>query len=190
MRRRWLSGRVARDLLARCARRRHLLPGPRHLHAMDKFIRPKPGLVLSSSHVVRALGPLRRALPLRRLRLEDVRPLRVGPLPALLQRASREARGREPSCSTTSRRPAPRTCATAERWRASARCEKLRAPLSSALRIYLVRHGETELNAARILQPPATPLSERGVRRPSAWRGGSRGSGSCGCWSPTCAAPR
>ena len=31
------------------------------------------------------------------------------------------------------------------------------------MRIYLVRHGETELNAARILQPPATPLSERGL---------------------------
>jgi broad specificity phosphatase PhoE len=29
--------------------------------------------------------------------------------------------------------------------------------------IYLIRHGETELNAARILQPPATPLSARGV---------------------------
>lgn len=29
--------------------------------------------------------------------------------------------------------------------------------------IYLVRHGETALNAARILQPPATPLSERGI---------------------------
>jgi probable phosphoglycerate mutase len=35
--------------------------------------------------------------------------------------------------------------------------------LASAARIYLIRHGETELNAARILQPPATPLSERGV---------------------------
>jgi probable phosphoglycerate mutase len=35
--------------------------------------------------------------------------------------------------------------------------------LSSAARIYLIRHGETELNAARILQPPATPLSERGA---------------------------
>jgi probable phosphoglycerate mutase len=35
--------------------------------------------------------------------------------------------------------------------------------LSSAARIYLIRHGETELNATRILQPPATPLSERGV---------------------------
>jgi probable phosphoglycerate mutase len=31
------------------------------------------------------------------------------------------------------------------------------------VRIYLVRHGETELNAARILQPPATPLSARGI---------------------------
>ena len=29
--------------------------------------------------------------------------------------------------------------------------------------IYLVRHGETALNAARIVQPPATPLSERGL---------------------------
>lgn len=29
--------------------------------------------------------------------------------------------------------------------------------------IYLVRHGETALNAARILQHPATPLSERGI---------------------------
>ena len=31
------------------------------------------------------------------------------------------------------------------------------------MRIYLIRHGQTELNAARILQPPATPLSERGL---------------------------
>jgi|SRR5688572_20069766 broad specificity phosphatase PhoE len=29
--------------------------------------------------------------------------------------------------------------------------------------IYLVRHGETAFNAARILQHPATPLSERGI---------------------------
>jgi probable phosphoglycerate mutase len=29
--------------------------------------------------------------------------------------------------------------------------------------IYLVRHGETALNAARVLQHPATPLSERGI---------------------------
>jgi broad specificity phosphatase PhoE len=28
--------------------------------------------------------------------------------------------------------------------------------------IYLIRHGETTLNAARILQPPDTPLSEHG----------------------------
>ena len=31
------------------------------------------------------------------------------------------------------------------------------------MRIYLIRHGETELNARRILQPPATPLSGRGM---------------------------
>jgi 2,3-bisphosphoglycerate-dependent phosphoglycerate mutase len=30
-------------------------------------------------------------------------------------------------------------------------------------RIYLVRHGETELNATRVLQPPATPLSAHGL---------------------------
>jgi len=29
--------------------------------------------------------------------------------------------------------------------------------------IYLIRHGETELNRARVLQPPETPLSERGL---------------------------
>ncbi len=29
--------------------------------------------------------------------------------------------------------------------------------------IYLIRHGETALNASRTLQPPATPLSERGL---------------------------
>lgn len=29
--------------------------------------------------------------------------------------------------------------------------------------IYLIRHGETPLNVARVLQPPDTPLSERGV---------------------------
>jgi probable phosphoglycerate mutase len=29
--------------------------------------------------------------------------------------------------------------------------------------ILLVRHGETELNAARVLQPPDTPLSARGI---------------------------
>jgi probable phosphoglycerate mutase len=31
--------------------------------------------------------------------------------------------------------------------------------------VYLIRHGETALNAARILQPPATPLSERGLEQ-------------------------
>lgn len=29
--------------------------------------------------------------------------------------------------------------------------------------IYLIRHGETALNANRTLQPPGTPLSERGI---------------------------
>jgi len=29
--------------------------------------------------------------------------------------------------------------------------------------IYLIRHGETDLNANRTLQPAATPLSERGI---------------------------
>lgn len=32
-------------------------------------------------------------------------------------------------------------------------------------RLLLVRHGETALNAARILQPPDTPLSERGLEQ-------------------------
>ena len=31
--------------------------------------------------------------------------------------------------------------------------------------IYLIRHGETELNRARVLQPPGTPLSERGLEQ-------------------------
>ena len=30
------------------------------------------------------------------------------------------------------------------------------------MRIYLIRHGETVLNAARVIQHPETPLSERG----------------------------
>jgi 2,3-bisphosphoglycerate-dependent phosphoglycerate mutase len=34
--------------------------------------------------------------------------------------------------------------------------------------IYLVRHGETALNAARILQPADTPLSEEGLRQAGA----------------------
>jgi 2,3-bisphosphoglycerate-dependent phosphoglycerate mutase len=29
--------------------------------------------------------------------------------------------------------------------------------------IFLIRHGETSLNVARVLQPPDTPLSERGL---------------------------
>ena len=31
------------------------------------------------------------------------------------------------------------------------------------MKVYLVRHGETPLNAARVLQYPETPLSERGA---------------------------
>lgn len=36
------------------------------------------------------------------------------------------------------------------------------------MRLLLVRHGETALNAARILQPPDTPLSDRGHAQASA----------------------
>lgn len=34
--------------------------------------------------------------------------------------------------------------------------------------IFLIRHGETALNAARVLQPAATPLNARGVAQASA----------------------
>jgi broad specificity phosphatase PhoE len=34
--------------------------------------------------------------------------------------------------------------------------------------LILIRHGETPLNVARVLQPPATPLSERGLRQADA----------------------
>jgi broad specificity phosphatase PhoE len=33
------------------------------------------------------------------------------------------------------------------------------------MNVYLVRHGETDLNARRVLQPPGTPLSERGLEQ-------------------------
>jgi len=33
------------------------------------------------------------------------------------------------------------------------------------MRIYLIRHGETDLNASRTLQHPHTPLSERGLEQ-------------------------
>ena len=36
------------------------------------------------------------------------------------------------------------------------------------MRLLLIRHGETALNAARILQPPDTPLSERGLAQAAA----------------------
>lgn len=39
------------------------------------------------------------------------------------------------------------------------------APAPGMHRIYLIRHGETALNANRILQLPATPLSERGLEQ-------------------------
>jgi probable phosphoglycerate mutase len=38
----------------------------------------------------------------------------------------------------------------------------------SIMTILLVRHGETPLNAARVLQPPDTPLSERGLAQAAA----------------------
>ncbi len=34
--------------------------------------------------------------------------------------------------------------------------------------LILIRHGETPLNATRTLQPPGTPLSERGIRQADA----------------------
>ena len=34
--------------------------------------------------------------------------------------------------------------------------------------IFLIRHGETALNASRVLQPPGTPLSERGIAQAQA----------------------
>lgn len=34
--------------------------------------------------------------------------------------------------------------------------------------LYLIRHGETELNAARVLQPANTPLSRRGLAQANA----------------------
>jgi probable phosphoglycerate mutase len=40
------------------------------------------------------------------------------------------------------------------------------------MRLLLIRHGETALNAARVLQPPDTPLSDRGLAQAAAlaWR--------------------
>ena len=36
---------------------------------------------------------------------------------------------------------------------------------SGSMKIYLIRHGETELNAARVLQMPGTPLSALGTEQ-------------------------
>ena len=35
----------------------------------------------------------------------------------------------------------------------------------NAMTIYLIRHGETEMNVARVLQPASTPLSARGLEQ-------------------------
>ena len=40
--------------------------------------------------------------------------------------------------------------------------------------LYLIRHGETPLNVARVLQPADTPLSERGQRQAQALAKGSK----------------
>ena len=46
------------------------------------------------------------------------------------------------------------------------------------MKVYLVRHGETPLNASRILQHPGTPLSERGAAQADGSRSGSPAPGS------------
>ncbi len=51
------------------------------------------------------------------------------------------------------------------------------ARATPARRLLLVRHGETALNAARILQPPDTPLSARGRAQAAAL--GGRLAGEC-----------
>lgn len=55
-------------------------------------------------------------------------------------------------------------------WRASALCLCLPVYIKGdpIVSIILVRHGETPLNAARVLQPPDTPLSERGLAQAAA----------------------
>lgn len=40
--------------------------------------------------------------------------------------------------------------------------------MASTMSIILIRHGETALNAARVLQPPDTPLSDRGRKQADA----------------------
>lgn len=49
--------------------------------------------------------------------------------------------------------------------------------------IYLIRHGETASNAARILQTPEIPLSERGVRQADLLARRLAGAGISDVWS-------
>jgi len=49
--------------------------------------------------------------------------------------------------------------------------------------LYLIRHGETALNVARVLQPADTPLSERGRAQASALARRLRGAGLAGVLS-------
>lgn len=51
------------------------------------------------------------------------------------------------------------------------------------MRLLLVRHGETPLNAARVLQPPDTPLSARGLQQAQAVAGRLRAEALGGLWS-------
>lgn len=51
------------------------------------------------------------------------------------------------------------------------------------MRLLLVRHGETALNAARVLQPPDTPLSERGLAQAAALGRRLAGEPVCAVWS-------
>ncbi len=41
-------------------------------------------------------------------------------------------------------------------------------PEATTMRLYLIRHGETELNVTRVVQPADTPLSERGLAQAAA----------------------
>src|SRR5512143_2148507 len=44
----------------------------------------------------------------------------------------------------------------------TARCVACKRPVASGHVIFLVRHGETDANAARVVQTPDVPLSARG----------------------------
>lgn len=51
------------------------------------------------------------------------------------------------------------------------------------MRLLLIRHGETPLNAARVMQPPDTPLSARGLQQARAVAERLRGEALAGLWS-------